>query len=168
MAIRHDEHQEKIAISMPDYVARIASQAEVGFAHTLLYRGRVLASFGVARSVPGVGEAWLMHDITAIDHSAFLARLARSYMAQIPEAMELRRVQCLVACSNVKAVRFAEWLYFRREGVLREFGYADHAIMARFYNVRHSLQSESSQARSLDCSSATSAAKEFGETRGSA
>lgn len=102
---------------------------EAGPAITWPEIGAPVASCGVTGDVEGVGRLW------ALIGDGFSARVARdvadvlfnSWMHQLG----LRRLQTTVCVTDETALRFSDWLGFRREGVLRAYGPdGDHWMVA--------------------------------------
>lgn len=133
VVMRHDDFQQSLITRIPDYLDRLEAQAAAGAGFTILENGRVMAIFGVTPVIPLVVEAWMLRDRAIAERGRPTAVVSRRFFEALPTATVLRRCQITVECRNVGAVRYAEWLNFEREGVLRAFGKTDSYIMSRIY-----------------------------------
>lgn len=155
LLLNHDYFQQRIMRHIPDYLDRLDMQKEMGVALTLLYEGRVVACFGIAQILGGVGEAWMTRDADFRNYIRGVVPLAKRFFVIAPPVMQLKRVQMIIDSRNFKGIRFAEWLQFEHEGTLRSFGFGDHEMMARIYErssierKKHFQKTQSAEARPL-------------------
>ena len=133
VAMRHDSFQQSIITRIPDYLDRLEAQAAAGAAFTVLEHGRVMAIFGVTPVIPLVVEAWMLRDRAIAERARPTAVVSRYFFEALPTATVLRRCQLTVECRNIGALKYAEWLGFQSEGVLRAFGKTDSYMMSRIY-----------------------------------
>ena len=103
----------------------------VGF--TLEDSGTVMAVGGVHVMWFGAGEAWVLVSPECLDIPASFARYAKRQFNSILQDTGLRRVQASIHVDDDRAYRFAEWLGFENEGVMRKYGVEgdDYYRMAR-------------------------------------
>jgi len=101
--------------SIDIFLADSLTRAHSGTAHTVWLEDAPLACFGVSRTGEASGEAWLLYDEDIVDHVKFLARIGRSYLNQVPQAMGLSRVWCQILALDGKAYRLAQFLGFSPE-----------------------------------------------------
>ena len=143
VVMRHDSFQQSLIARIPDYLDRLEAQAAAGAGFTILEHGRVMAIFGVTPVIPLVVEAWMMRDRDIAERGKPTAVVSRYFFNALDTATAVRRCQLTVECSNLGALRYAEWLGFNREGVMRAFGKTDSYMMSRLYG-RRILGSETS------------------------
>lgn len=103
----------------------------VGF--TLEDSGTVLAVGGVHVMWFGAGEGWVLVSPECLDIPASFARYAKRQFNSILQETNLRRVQASIHVNDERAYRFAEWLGFEDEGIMRKYGVdgGDYYRMAR-------------------------------------
>lgn len=102
-------------------------------AYTLLDDDKVLAVGGAHVMWFGAGEAWVLVSPECLRKPASFARYAKKLFDSILQDTELRRVQASIHVDDDRAYRFAEWLGFENEGVMRKYGVEgdDYYRMAR-------------------------------------
>jgi RimJ/RimL family protein N-acetyltransferase len=106
-----------------DWLAdRLDPYALRGCAFTGLIDGKVVGCAGVRPLWAGVGEAWAVFSLDALDRPFALFRAAARGMATIEDRQGLRRIQATCHANHPEGARFLEALGFRREGVLRRYG----------------------------------------------
>jgi RimJ/RimL family protein N-acetyltransferase len=133
VVMRHDRFQQSLITRIPDYLDRLEAQSAAGAGFTILENGRVMAIFGVTPVIPLVYEAWMLRDRDIAERGRPTAVVSRRFFEALPSALVLRRCQITVECSNLGAVRFAEWLDFEIEGRMRSFGRTDSYMMGKIY-----------------------------------
>jgi RimJ/RimL family protein N-acetyltransferase len=135
-------HTERLHITQPEIVAAskymdipeaIANQANLGPAVTAFCGFQPVACFGFVPIWSGVGEAWLIADDKARAKPIGMTKVARLFFDILPISYELHRVQIAVRTSDTRAHKWALFLGFKEEGIMRRYGPdgADHYIMAR-------------------------------------
>jgi hypothetical protein len=104
-------------------------------AWTIFYQGNPALSYGFEYKFPGNVEAWLLPGKVAIDHGTLLSRGARRLFDKIGPHLDLRRLQIVVDVEREAAVQWAEFLKFKREGVMKMYGPEghDYYMYARTY-----------------------------------
>jgi len=102
-------------------------------AFTLEDEGTVLAVGGVHVMWFGAGEAWVLVSPDCLDVPSSFARYAKRQFDSILQETELRRVQASIHVDDQRAYRFAQWLGFEDEGIMRKYGAdgGDYYRMAR-------------------------------------
>jgi len=102
-------------------------------AYTLLDDDKVLAVGGAHVMWFGAGEAWVLVSPDCLNQRASFARYAKRLFDSILQDTDLRRVQASIHVDDDRAYRFAEWLGFENEGVMRKYGVdgGDYYRMAR-------------------------------------
>ena len=163
-----DQWQRANMEAHPDYMGMLKSYSATGPAITALHKGKPVLSFGVVPLWPGVSEAWMLRGEAVSDHGRAVAHGARLFFDQIGPICGLWRCQIGVQTSNERATRFAEYLKFKVEGLMEQFGPegSDFFMMARLYNGRNVQQSETPGTRPRNRGSAEGPGGAPGETGG--
>lgn len=92
-----------------------------GFARSALAGEQIVAAGGLFVLRPGVAEAWLIRSADLAAYRIAVARLILSALNEALQVLRLHRVQAVVPVDSAKARRFAEWLGFVPEGVMRRY-----------------------------------------------
>ena len=102
-------------------------------AYTLLDDDKVLAVGGAHIMWFGAGEGWVLVSPDCLRTPASFARYAKRLFGSILQDTDLRRVQASIHVDDDRAYRFAEWLGFENEGIMRKYGVdgGDYYRMAR-------------------------------------
>mgnify|MGYP005628823627 FL=1 len=102
-------------------------------AFTLEDSGTILAVGGVHVMWFGAGEGWVLVSPECLDVPASFARYTRRAFDGILQETQLRRVQASIHVDDNRAYRFARWLGFEDEGLMRKYGVDgdDYFRMAR-------------------------------------
>lgn len=102
-------------------------------AFTLEDDGTILAVGGVHVMWFGAAEGWVLVSPDCLQMPASFARYAKRVFDGILQETELRRVQASIHVDDKRAYRFAQWLGFEDEGVMRKYGVEgdDYYRMAR-------------------------------------
>ena len=107
-------------------------QETIALAHAAKLNGTALAAVdadteetiavgGVFDSHPGVGNCWVLGTDDMSTYASILTRLIKEKIPEIMEAGAYSRIQCDVVAHRDTWVRWAEYLGFQREGILRAF-----------------------------------------------
>lgn len=136
--MRFNEHDQAMINAIPDWTMRMRAQADMGPSFTALLHGRPLLCFGVIPIWRGVAEAWMMPDKDIGIVTQPLCRVARQFFDWSECTMQLWRIQIIVRSSNVRAIKWAKFLYFQEEAVMDRYGPTgeDHILMRRLNNGR--------------------------------
>jgi hypothetical protein len=70
----------------------------------------------------GVGEGWIMVSKNAHKMPVTVARYADEFFDVIMDEANLQRVQASVHSEDAQAIRFARWLGFENEGLMKKYG----------------------------------------------
>lgn len=139
VALMELRQQERIYIEhLPDWDTRLRYMQVNGASFTALADGQVGASWGVIPMWAGVAEFWMLTSTLVEKHPTVCARVARTVIDSFATSEGSRRVQIAVNASDPRALRFADFLQFEREGVLRAYGPdgSDYIMMARINDGR--------------------------------
>lgn len=118
---------------IPDYDYRLKVFEAGGDAVSAMVDGKIVCCWGAIKLWPGVAECWLLTGEQIVGYPVTLTRGARRYFDHLIEDQKLHRLQITVDTANDLAIRWANALSFRQEGVLRHYGVdkSDHIIFAR-------------------------------------
>lgn len=82
----------------------------------------VLATGGVHPMWEGVGEAWLLVGKEGYEKPTTVAKWTDYLFQHIQEEFGLFRIQASVSALDLTANRYAQWLGFEKEGIMRKYG----------------------------------------------
>jgi len=99
----------------------IKQQAGLGLAFTLMAGEKVVCCSGVSQLWNNSAEAWLIVSKDFPQYGKIAAKLIKKFLMWV-EPPVYSRVQMSVRSDFDEAVRFAEFLGFEREGVMRKYG----------------------------------------------
>jgi len=102
-------------------------------AFTLVDNGHLVAAGGIIPIWEGMGEAWLIPSDVMPRYRLRVIKTLRRRIDEIIDADNLRRLQATVRADYDVAVRFIEFLGFKREGLMKNYGPggADHYMYSR-------------------------------------
>ena len=106
-----------------------------GLAFTGLIDGYVIASAGIKPLWPGVGEAWIVASDNMPKKKLSVIKLIRENFDRMIQDNNFVRVQAGVRYDWPEAKRFAEFLGFEHEGIMKKYGPdgQDYYRMARVF-----------------------------------
>ena len=118
----HDE-ENRIDIAVP------------GLSFTLLADNRIVLSGGIHPIWDGVAEGWVISSKRIYKNRIKSARLIRKRSDILCSANKIWRLQTAVKANFAIGVRFAEFLGFKNEGLMKAYGpdKTDYYRMARIY-----------------------------------
>jgi hypothetical protein len=122
----------KAELETPEIFANRAS----GPAHTICLpcaKQTPVLCAGIIIFQPGVGEAWVRGSLHMQHLGISLARTVKRWFDAAMLDRGLHRVQVTVRCTDKVAYRFAQFIGFGREGIMRQLSAdkADFYMMAR-------------------------------------
>jgi hypothetical protein len=134
-AMRLREWDAALFTEIPNFNEYLKLYAQNGYGVTALVRGTMACCFGVNMLWPGVAEAWLITGYQVDSNPISLSRGAMRYFDYIAIKLILHRLQITVDTRNEVALRWANLLKFKREGVLEKYGPAksDFVMMSRIF-----------------------------------
>lgn len=117
---------------LPNPTEQFARQAQHGPAWTMFINRRVACIGGTVLRWSGFGESWLVPSPLARTMPIAMVKIVREGIAYTMQSHQLRRLQAHVKTSDKRAVRFAQFLGYAREGTLRHYGAdgSDYEVMA--------------------------------------
>ena len=90
--------------------------------YSLFDQDEVIGIGGIHNIWSHVGEAWLLLGEYAMAKPTSVARHTAYMFDYLQEEFEYKRIQASIAVTDKKARRFAEWLGFQNEGVMKKYG----------------------------------------------
>lgn len=90
--------------------------------YTLMDGEEIVVCGGVHMMWTGVGEGWLVMSKNAYEKPVTVARYTQRLFDTIMNDNAIWRIQASVHTSDEQSVKFAEWLEFEIEGVMKKFG----------------------------------------------
>ena len=91
-----------------------------GMGFTLIYRDKILGSYGYFDILPGVCEVWVIPSKWIKKHGLVFARKIKKALKDLDKHLKFRRVQATSLADNYHE-RFFEFLGFTCEGTLRKY-----------------------------------------------
>lgn len=91
-------------------------------AFTLEEDGEIFAVGGAHIMWSGVAEAWVLISPNGKKHGTLFARYAKRRFEGILKENNIKRMQATIHSTDAEAMRFAEWLGFEEEGLMRSYG----------------------------------------------
>ena len=91
--------------------------------------------FGIYPLWKGVAEAWMLPSKELSDIKLQFHKSALRFFRYAPAKLKLHRLQTYVRSTNYRAIRWMESCYFKREGLLRNYGpdIKDYYAYGRLY-----------------------------------
>jgi len=130
-----NDQDRKVFDALPDIQQRLEMLRANRCAWTLFYKHEPALVMGFEYKWPTNYEAWIVPGEVSLRHGALLSRGARRFFDKIPPKLGLLRLQIVVNVEHETAVQWAEFLKFKREGVMAKYGPegADYYMYARTY-----------------------------------
>lgn len=130
MDIKENQLPFSKAVSMD---AMLEMQARLGLAVTALVHGKPVAMFGCIMLWTGVAEMWSIISDDARHYPKQLTLVAGAFSDIVAQSLSLHRLQLTVRSDEPRALRWAKYLGFEIEGLMRKYSPdgADTYILAR-------------------------------------
>jgi len=117
-----DAGQQKTIQHTPNFAQTVQHYADNGHSATILLLGKPVLSFGEMQIWPGVHELWMMGDIPTFKKNPLkLTKLSRKSINSLENNLIWHRLQIVVRCDNVSAVKWARTIGFQFEGLVRKY-----------------------------------------------
>ena len=100
----------------------IEDYAVDGLSYSAMCDGKVYAMFGLYPLWKGVAEAWLLPSSKLENRKMVFHKSCLRFFPYAAEKLKLHRIQVYVRSSNVQAYKWIEMMYFKREGLLEQYG----------------------------------------------
>jgi RimJ/RimL family protein N-acetyltransferase len=104
-------------------------------AFTGLINDKVIAAAGMKRIWGNVAEGWFIAKNDVWNYPITIAKAVKQNIDYLATSNNIKRLQTAVRADFGIGIRFAKWLGFANEGLMKSYGFdgADHYRMARIY-----------------------------------
>ena len=110
----------------PEHIGYMVDYAESlqveGWSYSLVHNGHLICCAGLVDMWPGVGEAWFIASQKIHKDARPFIRFARQIQSDVIEQNNLWRAQAVVKVGWDKALRFANFLGYKKEGIMQQYG----------------------------------------------
>lgn len=119
-----------------DYKDRIAVYATMGHAYTLVVDNKIICCSGIINSHQGVAEAWVIAGKDFEKHGMVISRTIKGFLDLVQPFYHRFQMSVLVGFED--AEKFAEFLGFEKEGIMRKFDSAgkDYTLYSRIKEIK--------------------------------
>jgi len=119
----------------PEHRKYVVDIEDVGMSFTGLLNNKPIAAGGICYLWDGVAEGWILASRDIFKYPIFCAKTIKRRTDLLAKNNKLKRIQTAVKADSDTAIRFAEWLGFKREGLMKNYGPdgADHYLYAKVY-----------------------------------
>ena len=104
-------------------------------AFTGLINDKVIAAAGMKRIWGDVAEGWFIAKNDVWNYPITIAKAVKQNIDYLATSNKIKRLQTAVRSDFGIGIRFAKWLGFTNEGLMKSYGFdgSDHYRMARIY-----------------------------------
>jgi RimJ/RimL family protein N-acetyltransferase len=104
-------------------------------AFTGLINDKVIAAAGMKRIWGNVAEGWFIAKNDVWNYPITIAKAVKQNIDYLATSNNIKRLQTAVRADFGIGIRFAKWLGFTNEGLMKSYGFdgADHYRMSRIY-----------------------------------
>jgi RimJ/RimL family protein N-acetyltransferase len=104
-------------------------------AFTGLINDKVIAAAGMKRIWGNVAEGWFIAKNDVWNYPITIAKAVKQNIDYLATSNNIKRLQTAVRADFGIGIRFAKWLGFNNEGLMKSYGFdgTDHYRMARIY-----------------------------------
>jgi RimJ/RimL family protein N-acetyltransferase len=104
-------------------------------AFTGLINDKVIAAAGMKRIWGNVAEGWFIAKNDVWNYPITIAKAVKQNIDYLATSNNIKRLQTAVRSDFGIGIRFAKWLGFTNEGLMKSYGFdgSDHYRMARIY-----------------------------------
>jgi RimJ/RimL family protein N-acetyltransferase len=104
-------------------------------AFTGLINDKVIAAAGMKRIWGNVAEGWFIGKQEVWNYPITIAKAVKQNIDYLATSNNIKRLQTAVRADFGIGIRFAKWLGFTNEGLMKSYGFdgTDHYRMARIY-----------------------------------
>ena len=119
----------------PEHKKYVVDIEDVGMSFTGLLNNHPIAAGGICYLWDGVAEGWVLASRDIFKYPIFCAKTIKKRTDLLAANNKIKRIQTAVKADSQKAIRFAEWLGFKKEGLMRNYGPdgSDHYLYAKVY-----------------------------------
>jgi len=106
-----------------------------GMAFTGVINDKVIAAAGMKRIWGNVAEGWFLAKNDVWNYPITIAKAVKQNLDYLAKTNNIKRLQTAVRADFGIGIRFAKWLGFTNEGLMKSYGFdgADHYRMSRIY-----------------------------------
>lgn len=106
-----------------------------GLAFTGLINDKVIAAAGMKRIWGNVAEGWFIGKKEVWNYPITIAKAVKQNIDYLATSNNIKRLQTAVRADFGIGIRFAKWLGFTNEGLMKCYGFddTDHYRFARIY-----------------------------------
>ena len=104
-------------------------------AFTGLINDKVIAAAGMKRIWGDVAEGWFIAKNDVWKYPVTIAKAVKQNIDYLATSNKIKRLQTAVRADFGIGIRFAKWLGFTNEGLMKSYGFdgSDHYRMSRIY-----------------------------------
>jgi RimJ/RimL family protein N-acetyltransferase len=104
-------------------------------AFTGLINDKVIAAAGMKRIWGNVAEGWFIAKNDVWNYPITIAKAVKQNIDYLATSNNIKRLQTAVRADFGIGIRFAKWLGFTNEGLMKSYGFdgTDHYRMSRIY-----------------------------------
>jgi RimJ/RimL family protein N-acetyltransferase len=104
-------------------------------AFTGLINDKVIAAAGMKRIWGNVAEGWFIAKNDVWNYPITIAKAVKQNIDYLATSNNIKRLQTAVRADFGIGIRFAKWLGFNNEGLMKSYGFdgSDHYRFARIY-----------------------------------
>jgi len=119
----------------PEHQKYVVAVEEIGMSFTGLVNKKPIAAGGVNHLWDNVAEGWVIASKEIWKYPITCARAIKVRTDYLATNNNIKRIQTGVKADCKKAIRFAEWLGFKREGLMKKYGPdgSDYYLYAKVY-----------------------------------
>jgi RimJ/RimL family protein N-acetyltransferase len=106
-----------------------------GMAFTGLINDKIVAAAGMKRIWGSVAEGWFLAKNDVWNYPITIAKAVKQNLDYLAKTNNIKRLQTAVRTDFGIGIRFAKWLGFTNEGLMKHYGFdgADHYRFSRIY-----------------------------------
>lgn len=119
----------------PHYLHYLQSNVKHGIALSGFVEDQCYAMWGMIPLHAGVAEGWLIPSKYITKHKYTFHRATKNFLVYMMAHWKLHRLQGIVNSKNIAAIKWAEVLSYKKEGVLKRYGVdkTDFIMYSRTY-----------------------------------
>ena len=111
------------------------SLEQEGMAFTGLINDKIVAAAGMKKIWGNVAEGWFIAKNDVWNYPITIAKAVKQNLDYLAKTNNIKRLQTAVRADFGIGIRFAKWLGFANEGLMKQYGFddTDHYRFARIY-----------------------------------
>jgi|TARA_R110000823_G_C15840353_1_gene491142 hypothetical protein len=130
-----NEFDQKSFKLVPNYLQYLQKNVQSGIALSGFVEDQCYAMWGLAPLHAGVAEGWLLPSKYISKYKYTFHRATKNFLVYMMAHWKLHRLQGIVDSNNLAAIKWAEVLSYKKEGVLKRYGVdqTDFIMYSRTY-----------------------------------